>query len=365
MTVFTLPLFFAGTVLLIAGAKWLVNGASGLAAKIGIPPLVIGLTVVAFGTSSPEMAVSVHSSLAGQSNIALGNVMGSNIINVLLILGLSSIIRPVIVQKQLIRFDVPVMIGISLALYLMALDGRIGRAEGLVLLAGSVIYTFVLIRKSRAVNGQNGGQKHGRRHTPGAATGRTVVIMHTGAVLAGLVLLVLGSRLLVDSSVAIARWLGLSDLIIGLTIVAAGTSMPEAATSVAAAVKGEIDIAVGNVVGSNIINIVGVAGLSAAVIPSGLPVSEAALGFDLPVMVVVAFAALPVFFTGYRIARWEGWVFLGYYLAYNVYLFLNAAEHDALPIFNTVVLWFAAPLTLATVGIAVFRELHRRARPPL
>jgi cation:H+ antiporter len=165
--------------------------------------------------------------------------------------------------------------------------------------------------------------------------------------------------LLVESAIAIARWLGLSELIIGLTIVAAGTSMPEVAASVMAAFKGERDIAVGNVVGSNLFNLMSVLGLTALVAPSGVPVSTAAEGFDLPVMLAVAIATLPIFFTGRQIARWEGWVFLAYYAAYTAYLILSAAQHDALPLFNSVMLWFVTPLTLLTIVIAVFREVRR------
>lgn len=361
MTLLTGFSFLLGLALLIFGAEWLVRGASRLAAKIGISPLVIGLTVVAFGTSSPEMAVSVQSSFAGQADIAVGNLVGSNIFNVLFILGISAAITPLIVQQQLIRLDVPIMIGVSLLTYFMALDGIIERLEGALLFLGIIVYTIFLIVQSRKEKRKEVEQEYAQEYADKdkKETGWKPWVINLGLVVIGLGMLVYGSNLLVDSAVAIARWLGLSELIIGLTIVAAGTSMPEVAASVMAAFKGERDIAVGNVVGSNLFNLMSVLGLTALVAPNGVPVSAAAEGFDLPVMLAVAIATLPIFFTGRQIARWEGWVFLVYYAAYTTYLILDASQHDALPLFNWVMVWFAAPLTLLTIAIAVFRELRQ------
>ncbi len=349
--------FIAGLAVLILGAEWLVRGASRLAAKVGISPLVIGLTVVAFGTSSPEMAVSVQSSLAGQADIAVGNVVGSNIFNVLFILGISAIITPLIVQQQLIRLDVPIMIGVSLLTYFMSMDGVIGRLEGILLFAGIVAYTIFLIvqsrRESKAVEAE-----YAQEFAVKQQTGWKPWVVNIGLVVLGLVLLVQGSNWLVDSAISIARWLGLSELIIGLTIVAAGTSMPEVATSITAAIKGERDIAVGNVVGSNIFNILAVLGLSGIVAQNGLPVSAAAEAFDIPVMIAVALITLPIFFTGRLIARWEGWLFLFYYVAYTAYLVLDSVQHDALPLFNNVLLYAIIPLTVVTLVVSLF--LNRR-----
>ena len=360
MTLMTGVLFVAGLGLLILGAEWLVRGASRLAARVGISPLVIGLTVVAFGTSSPEMAVSVQSSLAGQADIAVGNVVGSNIFNVLLILGISAAIIPLIVQQQLIRLDVPIMIGVSLVTYFMSLDGVIGRFEGLLLFAGIIVYTVFLIVQSRKEN-KAVQDEYAQEFAVKQETGWKPWAINLGLVGLGLTLLVLGSNWLVDSAIAIARWLGLSELIIGLTIVAAGTSMPEVATSITAAIKGERDIAVGNVVGSNIFNILSVLGLTALVAPSGLPVSAAAEAFDIPVMLAVAVLALPIFFTGNRIERWEGWLFLFYYVAYTAYLILDAAQHDALPLFNNVLLYVIIPLTVFTLAVSLILERRKVA----
>lgn len=355
MTLLTGVTFLAGLALLILGAEWLVRGASRLAAKIGISPLVIGLTVVAFGTSSPELAVSIQSSLAGQADIAVGNVVGSNIFNILFILGISAVITPLIVQQQLIRLDVPLMIGLSFVFYLMALDGVIGRLEGLLLFAGIIAYTFFLIRQSRKES-KAVEAEYSQEYAVQAESSWKSWIVNLGLVGIGLTLLVLGSNWLVESAIAIARWLGLSELIIGLTIVAAGTSMPEVATSITAAVKGERDIAVGNAVGSNIFNILSVLGLTALTASAGIRVSQAAEAFDIPVVLAVAILALPIFFTGNRIERWEGWLFLFYYAAYTAYLFLDAVQHDALPLFNNILLYGIIPLTVLTLAVSLILE---------
>jgi cation:H+ antiporter len=361
MDLVTLVLFVIGLGLLIAGAEALVRGASRLAAGLGVAPLVIGLTVVAFGTSAPEVAVSLQSAFSGQADLAVGNVVGSNIFNVLFILGLSAAIAPLIVSRQLIRLDVPLMIGVSLLLPVVAWDLNISRLDGLILFAGIVVYTAFLVRQSRREAAQKGAdefeREYGEATKPRSARDWAVDL---GLIVAGLGMLVLGSRWLVDGAVAIARVAGLSELIIGLTVVAAGTSLPEVATSVIASLKGERDIAVGNVVGSNTFNILGVLGLSAAVSPMGINVSMAVFDFDIPVMIAVAVACLPIFFTGYQIARWEGFVFLGYYVAYTAYLILDAAEHDTLPLFSNVMFLFVVPITALTLAILAARAFRQQ-----
>lgn len=356
----TLVLFVIGLVLLIAGAEMLVRGAARLAAAFGIPPLVIGLTVVAFGTSSPELAVSVQSAWAGQPDLAVGNVLGSNIFNVLLILGLSAVITPLAVSRQLVRLDVPVMIGCSVLLLVLARDLVISRVDGVILaagLAGYILFQFVQAREDK------GGQEGDFEAEFGtAARGAKAVILNLVLVVAGLGMLVLGSHWLVEGAVMLARAMGVNELVIGLTIVAAGTSLPEVATSVIAALKGERDIAVGNVVGSNIFNILCVLGFSSIAAPAGLPVSPAALGFDMWVVLAVAVACLPIFFTsGYMIRRWEGLLFLGYYIAYTVYLFFDATNHESLPGYRTMMMVFVVPLTALTLAIAVVYEWRARA----
>lgn len=346
-----LAFFLIGGLFLIGGAEMLVRGASRLALSAGISPLVIGLTVVAFGTSSPELAVSVGASLSGQADVALGNVIGSNIFNVLLILGLSATITPLIVAHQLVRIDVPIMIATSILTLILALDGRVGQLDGLLLLASGATYTLFLIRQSRLAVPANGEMPVESNQGNWVANALFIV--------GGLALLVLGARWLVDAAVTTATLLGLSELVIGLTIVAAGTSLPEVATSVLASLRGERDIAVGNVVGSNIFNVLLVLGAGSAVTSAGMPVPIGTLTFDLPVMIGVSVAALPIFFTGYRIARWEGIVFLGYYFTYTTLLILQATEHDAAPAFGAALLFFVVPLTILTIGIITVRAIRK------
>jgi cation:H+ antiporter len=344
----------AGLALLAVGAEALVRGASRLAALLGVPPLVVGLTVVAWGTGAPELAVTVQASLAAQTDIAVGNVVGSNICNVLLILGLSAVVSPLVVSRQLVRRDVPVMIGVSVLVLLLALDGMLSRVDGLLLVALFAAYTALALWKGRP----SAGSTETRRaaNAAGAArTGGRQWIVLIGFILVGLALLVLGSRWLVDGAVAIAKSLGMSELIIGLTVVAVGTSMPEIATSVLAGIRGRSDIAVGNAVGSNIFNLLAALGVASIVSAEGIPVPEDTLVFNLPVMLVVALACLPIFFTGYRVARWEGALFLLYYAAFTTFLVLDALEHEALPVYSSALVIFALPVTGVTLLTLVVR----------
>jgi cation:H+ antiporter len=352
----TIVLFILGIGLLLLGADTLVKGAVDLAVSVGISPLVVGLTVVAFGTSAPEAAVSVQSTMTGGGDIALGNVIGSNILNILLILGLSALVAPLLVSRQLLRFDLPVMIGVSFLPLLFGLNGAIGRGEGLVLFLGVVAYTGYLVRKSRRERIE-GLARIATQEVPEAP--RRGIPANVGLVLLGMGMLVLGSRWLVAGAVEMATLLGVNELVIGLTVVAAGTSLPEVATSVLASLKGERDIAVGNVVGSNIFNILLVMGLAGMAGPDGIPVIPAALTFDLPVMIAVAMACFPIFFTGYIISRWEGALFVGYYVAYTSFLVLDASGHDALPIFTEAMVFFVLPLTAISLVMLAWNELRQ------
>jgi cation:H+ antiporter len=360
-------LFIAGLVCLVVGANLLVRGASKLALSFGISPLVVGLTIVAFGTSAPEVAVSVVSVLEGKTDMAMGNVVGSNIFNVLFILGLSALIVPLVVHRQLIRQEVPIMFGVTLLMALMVWDGRLNLVESSLLVVLLVVYTVFLVVQSRretaanqaAVQASTQGvdefEAELQASPPGAWDAKLPAQLALIAV--GLTLLVLGSDWLVGAAVVFAKALGVSDVVIALTIVAAGTSMPEVATSIAAALKGERDIAVGNVVGSNIFNILGCLGISGVVAGgAGLVVAPSLLAFDIWVMLAVALACLPMFITGGEIARWEGGVFAGYYVAYVAYLILAAQEHEALGAFSSVMLSFVVPLTVITLVVAVVRR---------
>lgn len=359
MDTMTIVLFVLGLVLLVVGADMLVKGASRLASIMGISPLVVGLTVVAFGTSSPELAVSVQAALVSQGDIAIGNVVGSNILNVLFILGISAVITPLLVSQQLIRLDVPLMIGVSVLAWLLVLDGNLSQLEGLFLVGGLMAYITILIRLSRRESkavAQEYAEAFAENTTPSAKAWLT----NGALIIAGLAMLVLGSHWLVEGAVVFAKLMGLSELVIGLTIVALGTSLPEVATSIIAAVRGERDIAVGNVVGSNLFNIMGVLGLASLVSPDGIAVSAAAISFDIPIMIAVAIACLPIFFTGNTIARWEGAVFLGYYIVYTSYLIMRSAEHAMLPMFSEVMVSFVIPITVITLIVCTARAIRQR-----
>lgn len=339
----------AGLVVLSGGAELLVRGASKLAAAMGISPLVVGLTVVAFGTSAPELVVCLQSTFSGQPDVALGNVVGSNIFNVLFILGISALIVPLSVSQQLVRWDVPLLVGLSFLVLGMAIDGRIGRIDGLLLSTGMVVYTVWAVIQGRREQANVQAQYEAEFGAkPGTTTWQSIAInvLFFGV---GLGMLVLGSRWFVDSAVILARELGVSELVIGLTIVAAGTSLPEVATSIMAAIRGERDIAVGNVVGSNLFNLMAVLGITSLVAPQGVAVSEAALWLDLPVMVAVAVACLPIFFTGHLIARWEGGLLLFYYVAYTTAIILAATAAVLAEPFNWLMLGIVIPLTAITL----------------
>lgn len=355
-------LFIGGLLALIAGAELLVRGASKLALSFGISPLVVGLTVVAFGTSAPEMAVSLGAVLDGKGDIAVGNVAGSSIFNVLFILGVSALITPLVVNIQLIRQEVPIMIGATLLLLAITLDGTLGWLDGAMLLALMLAYTGFLIMQSRSETqaAQDEYATEVRPAAPGSWDARLPAQLLLIA--AGLALLVLGADWLVGASVTFAKALGVSDLVIGLTIVSVGTSMPEVATSVMAALKGERDIAVGNVVGSCLFNILGCLGLAGLMSgPSGLTMPAAMLNFDIWVMLAVALACLPVFMTGREIARWEGAVFLLYYLAYVAYLILAAQQHDTLGVFSAAMMSFVIPITVITLVVVLLKRPARAA----
>ena len=359
----TLLLFIAGLLALIVGAELLVRGASKLALSFGLSSLVVGLTIVAFGTSAPEMAVSAGAVLSGKTDLAIGNVVGSNIFNVLFILGLSALITPLVVNIQLIRQEVPIMIGASLLLLVLTLDGRLGWIDAAMLMALMLAYTGFLIVQSRSESA-SANEEYAAEVRPAAAGSWDAKLpVQLVLIVVGLALLVLGADWLVSASVTFAKSLGVSDLVIGLTIVAAGTSMPEVATSVMAAIKGERDIAVGNVVGSCLFNVLGCLGLAGLLSGSaGLSVPAAVQHFDIWVMLAVALACLPVFMTGREIARWEGGVFVLYYAAYVAYLILAAQQHDALQAYSAAMLGFVLPLTVVTLVVVLIRRVPS-ARP--
>jgi cation:H+ antiporter len=356
----TILLFIAGLIILILGADLLLRGATRLAAALGISPLAIGLTIVAVGTASPEIAVSLQASLHGQADLTLGNVLGSNIFNILFILGMAAIVSPIVISEQLIRMDAPIMLAVSILVLALALDGRLGTVDSLALLACLVTYTVFALRQSRTESKkvQNEYAEEYAEKQPRTAKNTVLNILF---ILAGLGMLAIGSRWLVDSAVAIARALRISELIIGLTVVAIGTSLPEVTTSVIAALKNESDIAVGNAVGSNIFNLLGVLGTGALLAPNGISVAARVIRFDFLVMIFVALVSLPIFYLDARISRWEGGLLLSYYVCYMAYILMQATNSPAFLAFT----WFVGifiPVTFLVLVVFAIRASRSKRR---
>ena len=354
----TILFFIGGLIVLILGADLLLRGATRLAAALGIPPLAIGLTIVAIGTASPEIAVSLQASIHGQVDMTLGNVLGSNIFNILFILGMTAVVAPIVISEQLIRMDAPIMLAVSILVLALALDGRIGIFDSLILLSCLITYTVFALRQSRAESKtvQNEYAEEFAQKQPRTTKNLALNIFF---ILMGLGLLTVGSRWLVDSAVAIARALRVSELIIGLTIVAIGTSLPEVTTSVIAALKNESDIAVGNAVGSNIFNLLGVLGVGALIAPEGISVAERVLRFDFLVMIFVALVSLPIFYLDNRVSRVEGGLLLGYYICYMAYILMQATNSSALPAIS----WFVGLFVPVTfIGLVLFAIRSSRSK---
>jgi len=316
-------LFAAGLVALYYGAEWLVRGAARLARGFGVSPLVVGLTVVAFGTSSPELVVSVLAALRGQADVAMGNVVGSNILNIALILGLAALVRPLQAQMRLIVRETPIMIAAGVLLLFLGRDGAVGRPDGVLCLAGLAAYiAFVLrtARRERVEIQQEFAEFERAEEMEPAGRGRARAAL---LVVAGLAGLAIGARLLVDASLFFARALGVSELLISVTIVALGTSLPELATSVLAAWRNEADIAVGNIVGSNIFNTLGILGLAGLLHPVGM--NPGLLRLEVPVMLAVSILLAPILATGLRIGRIEGALLVAGYALFTAVLVVRGA----------------------------------------
>ncbi|MCU0261219.1 MAG: calcium/sodium antiporter [Ilumatobacteraceae bacterium] len=359
----TVVFFVVGVIALVGGAEGLVRGASDLATRFGLSSVVIGLTVVAFGTSAPELAVSIGAALRDEIDIAIGNVVGSNIANVLLVLGLAAVVGGgLTVAQRIVRIDVPIMIGVSVLVFVLALDGELGRLEGALLVALLIGYVTWTVRSARREQAPaiEAEYEEAIEVEEFAATGLATEL---GLIAAGLVGLVIGSQLLVSAATDVAEAIGVSELVIGLTVVAVGTSLPEIATSVLAAARGERDIAVGNAVGSNIFNLLAVLGITAAVSPSPLPVADGALNVDLPVMLAAAIACLPMFANGYELKRWEGAVFVTLYAAYVGWLVLDANDHPARDGYVWTMLYVVVPTTVLALTVAAYRAV-RQPSPP-
>jgi cation:H+ antiporter len=306
--------FLGGIAILYFGAEWLVRGAARLARSFGMSALVVGLTVVAIGTSAPELVVSILAVLRGRADMTVGNVVGSNISNIALILGASALIYPIRIQGRLLSRGIPLMIAASLALAVLVVDGRLGRAGGVFLLLALIGYFTYLLRSSDDELPEVREEFDRHQRARDCCPRDESRLWNVGLAATGLLLLAVGAHLLVAAATVFAGHIGLSDLVVGLTVVAVGTSLPELATSVLAAFRREADIAVGNAVGSNVLNILGVLGPAALLQP--LAIAPSLLRFELPVMIVVSMLLLPLAWTRLRIERWEGALLIAGYVAF-------------------------------------------------
>ncbi len=359
MTTATAIFFVLGLLLLIGGAEFLVRGASSLATALGMSPMVVGLTVVSLCTTAPEFAVSIQAAMSGRAELCVGNVVGSSIFNVLFILGMSAMLEPVKVTPRLLKIDGPVFLAVILAVWFFSSDGMIAREEGLFLLGGQIVFMLVILLLSKR---QRPDPHAELLPTQPIKPRGSLIAKDAGLMLAGLFALALGSRWLVDAATEVAKSLGVSELMIGLTIVAMGTSLPETATSVIAWLRGKRELSVGNILGASILNLMGNLGLTAAIAGS-IAVPAASLQVDFPVLTVEAVACLVLFFTGSVIARWEGGLMMLGYFTYLAYLVLEAVDPKDVPMFRVFVLVLGAPLLLLVLGWSLWRAVRKPQAP--
>jgi len=312
--ILTLVQLIAGFVLLTYGAARLVDGSSALALKAGLTPLVVGITVVAFGTSAPELVVSIRATLAGNSEIAIGNVIGSNIANIALILGVTAVIKPMMIHASLLRVDIPLMMVITFVASIFIVDDVIGRIEGFILFSGLIAYIVYNIRRTRSLPKELVDQLVEEPDEDAVSMRVSKIWL---LIVFGLGLLIAGGELLVSAAVRIARDLGISEAVIGITIVSVGTSLPELATSAVAAIKKEADIAVGNIIGSNVFNLLSILGITGLI----HPLDSSSFGLvDLSVMLGLTIIIWPLMRRGFQINRLEGGLLLAIYGGYITWL---------------------------------------------
>lgn len=312
-------LIVLGLAALVIGAELVVRYGARIARRLGIPPLVVGLTVVSIGTSAPELAVGIDAVRSDAGSLAVANIAGTNVVNLLLILGLSAAIRPIVLRLQTIRLDLPAMALAAVLVVVLAADGELSVLDGVILTAVAVVYTSVLIvfvrRESAEVVQEFAAEYPGPAHRQGG-----YLTLHIALLFAGLVIIVVGADWLVDGSVELARMLGVSDALIGLTIVAIGTSAPEFATTIISTIRGDRDIAIGNLIGSSTFNLTLILGVSLLFAPGSFAVDPQLIAIDLPVMLAVSLVCIPVFLTGNRVSRGEGITFVVAYAAYLSFL---------------------------------------------
>jgi cation:H+ antiporter len=311
----------AGLAALLIGADLLVRGGAALALQLGVRPIVIGLTVVALGTSLPELAVGIDAVQQGSPGLAVGNIVGTTLINILFILGLSALIRLIAFERRTLRFDLPAMTGASLALWLLALDGSLSRVDGTILCLGGAAYTAGIIWTSRKESAPV-REDYESRSERTTGRGRRGPLLRVMTVVAGIGLVLLGAELLVDGSTDVARLLDVSEAMIGLTVIAIGTSAPELVTTLTSTLRGDRDIAVGNLLGSSVYNVALILGITVLTAPADLQIPQEVIAADLLVLAVVALITVPVLLSGHRISRLEGGAFVASYIGYLVWLTL-------------------------------------------
>jgi len=376
--------FVAGLAILLVAGHFVVTAASAIGQRFGLSPMVVGLTIVAAGTSAPELAVVGQAVAADDTELAVGSVIGSNIANVLLVLGLAATFGAITVSDRAIRSEIPVMIAASVGLLFAAQDNRVDRIDGALMVAGLVLFVVWTVAATRrpteepdrgesppssAVTTAHPVDVAGARTVPQRLNDWLVARLRTltGAALVlavGVAGLAVAARLVVSGAEEIALNLGIPELIVGLTIVALGTSAPEIVTSVVAALQGRRDLAVGNAVGSNIFNILLVLGAISLISPTGIAISQAATEIELPILVAVAVACLPLVLFDNTLDRWEGALFVAYYLAYLVFLVLDATNHQAKDQFVFIIWAFVVPLTTLTVGVLIAHQRRNKKQKP-
>jgi len=310
--------FLAGLGALVVGAEVMVRGGAKVASRFGISPIVIGLTVVSIGTSMPELAVGVVAAVEGNGALAVGNIAGTNVVNLLLVLGLSALLLPLALEMRTLRFELPVMAGAAVLLWLLVLDGVLTRIDGVVLTVGAVVYTLAVVRTARRESRDVTTEFTAAYPKPEARTA-----LHILMTLAGIAIIVIGAERLVDGAVGMAREFNVSDALIGLTVVAIGTSAPELVTTVVSTLRGERDIAIGNLLGSSIYNILLILGITCLVPAHGLALPAQLVRIDIPIMVVATLICIPIFITGRRVSRVEGGAMVGAYVAFLAFLLMT------------------------------------------
>lgn len=345
--------FILGLIALIGGAEILVRGVTRFATAIGISKLIVGLTVVAFGTSAPELAISIKAGINGQTDLMLGNIIGSNISNTLFILGLVAMLIPLKVNKYFIKSDLPIMIGITVIVYLFSLNGMITFWECLILSGLLLIYLINLARQ-----GNPGSDVITTKPKRNPAS----ILLYILLCIIGFILLITGAQWMIDSAIIFADMIGISELVIGLTVVAIGTSLPEVVVVLIAAIKKERDIAIGSILGSNILNLLAVLGVSGLFIQGSIPVQEILTRFDIPLLIIVSVLCIPIFYTGYRIARWEGGILFFFYGSYLYYLYLSGTQHPFLENYTYWMTWWILPVLIIVIIIVTIFEWKKRFR---